>query len=157
MWGYDSGIFGILVCMKITLVTTGSPHLVFAKQGIDEYLKRINRFADVTVVHVKEDKKTTSKILDLCKKTYCVVVDERGKRFSSQQLALFLETQNNNATNLSFVIGGPDGHVPEVYARADMLWSLSDLTFPHDIAMMLVMETLYRSSSINAGHPYHRD
>lgn len=122
-----------------------------------EYTKRINRFVDFTMVHVREDKKTNQKILSLCEKTFCVLLDENGKHYSSQTLAVFLEKQKNQSRDLSFVIGGPDGHRPEIRERADLVWSLSELTFPHDIAMMLTVETLYRSLTINAGHPYHRD
>ena len=142
--------------MKISIITVGSPQLSFAKEGIAEYLKRMSRFADVDLMHVKEDKKTTEKILKLCEKKFVVLLDEKGKQFSSQELADFLEQKKNQSQNLCFVIGGPDGHRQEIRERADYTWSMSELTFPHDIAMMLLMETLYRSLSINAGHPYHR-
>ncbi len=143
--------------MKITMVTVGSPNLSFAKQGIAEYMKRISRFADVEMIHIKEDKKTTNKILKICEKKFVVLLDEKGKQFSSQELADFLEQKKNQSQDLCFVIGGPDGHEQAVRERADYVWSMSKLTFPHDIAMMLLVETLYRSLSINAGHPYHRN
>lgn len=143
--------------MKITIVTVGSPHLSFAKEGILEYTKRISRFADCAIFHVKEDKKTTEKVLKLCEKKFVVILDEKGKSFSSKELAQFLEIKKNQSQNMCFVIGGPDGHELEIRERADYKWSLSDLTFPHDIAMMLLIETLYRSLSINNQHPYHRD
>ena len=84
--------------MKITLITVGSPHLDFVKQGILEYTKRINRFADFNIIHVKEDKKTDQKILNLCQKTYCILLDETGKQFSSHGLADFLEQQKKPIT-----------------------------------------------------------
>jgi 23S rRNA (pseudouridine1915-N3)-methyltransferase len=143
--------------MKITIVTVGSPHLSFAKDGIKEYLKRISRFSDIEMIHVKEDKKTSEKILKICEKKFVVILDEKGKQFSSQGLADFLEQKKNQSQNLCFVIGGPDGHLSEIKERADYIWSLSKLTFPHDVAIMLLVETLYRSLSINAGHPYHRN
>ena len=141
----------------MTILTVGSPNLSFAKQGIAEYLKRISRFADLEMVHVKEDKKTTEKILKLCDKKFVVLLDENGKSFSSQKLANFLEQKKNQSQNLCFIIGGPDGHVSGIRNRADYVWSMSELTFPHDVAMMLLMETLYRSLLISAGHPYHRE
>ncbi len=139
------------------IITLGSPQLSFAKQGLAEYMKRISRFANIEILHIKEDKKSTAKILKLCDKKFVVLLDEKGKQFSSQGLADFLEQKKNQSQNLCFVIGGPDGHEQAIRERADYLWSLSELTFPHDIAMMLLAETLYRSLSINAGHPYHRD
>lgn len=143
--------------MKISVITVGSPQLKFAKQGIDEYVKRIRRFGSVDLIHVKEDKKTTEKILKLCEKKFCILLDEKGKSFSSHSLAEFLEQKKNQSQDLCFLIGGPEGHVQDVRERADYIWSFSDLTFPHDIAMLLLVETLYRSLSINSGHPYHRD
>jgi len=55
------------------------------------------------------------------------------------------------------VVGGPDGHSDIIRNRADSLWSLSKLTFPHDVAVMIMLEAIYRAATINAGHPYHRD
>jgi len=143
--------------MKITIITVGSPQLSFAKEALTEYMKRISRFAQVEPIHVKEDKKTTEKILKLCEKKYVIVLDEHGKSFSSQSLADFLEQKNNHSIELYFVIGGPQGHESEIRNRADFSWSFSRLTFPHDMAMVILVETLYRSLSINAGHPYHRE
>ena len=143
--------------MRITIITIGKPQLSFAKDAVMEYIKRIARFADVDLLHIKEDKKSTEKILKLCEKKFVVLLDEKGKQFSSKELATFLDQKNNQSQNLCFIIGGPDGHDPEVEKRADYIWSMSKLTFPHDIAMMLLIETLYRSLSILAGHPYHRD
>lgn len=147
----------IITSMKILIITVGSPNLSFAKQGIVEYTKRISRFANTDLVHIKEDKKTTEKILKLCEKKFVVLLDEKGRQFSSHSLAHFLEQKKNQSQDICFVIAGPDGHVSEIRDRANYFWSLSELTFPHDIAMMLLIETLYRSLSINAGHPYHRD
>lgn len=59
--------------MKITIITVGSPHLSFAKEGIKEYVKRIFRFTELEMIHVKEDKKTSEKILKLCEKICCVI------------------------------------------------------------------------------------
>lgn len=143
--------------MKITIITVGSPNLSFTKEGIAEYMKRISRFADVEMIHVKEDKKTTEKILKLCDKKFVVLLDENGKSFLSTGLAEFLEQKKNQSQNPCFIIGGPDGHVTEIRNRADYVWSMSDLTFPHDVVVMLLVETLYRSLSINVGHPYHRE
>jgi len=143
--------------MKITIITVGNPQLSFAKEGIAEYQKRISRFADLSLVHVKENMASDKKILDHIGNDFCIVLDEIGNQYSTQGLSTFLEKQKNQSRNISFVIGGPDGHSDEIRQRADSLWSLSQLTFPHDIAIMLVIETLYRSLSFSAGHPYHRE
>ncbi len=143
--------------MKIKIITVGSPHLPFARQGIDEYLKRIKRFADVTIVHVKENKKTTQKILETIDRDYCILLDEKGREYSSRDLSLFLDRLKQTYSSISIVIGGPNGHKPEIYERGDTQLSLSQLTLPHDLAMLFLCESLYRSCTISAGHPYHRD
>ena len=84
------------------------------------------------------------------------MLDETGKEYTSASLASFLELQKNQSRNMSFIIGGPDGHTEKIRQRADVSIALSQLTFPHDIAMMLTLETLYRGFSILANHPYHR-
>jgi len=143
--------------MKIKLITVGSPQLSFAKDGIAEYLKRLSRFVQVSVVHVKENKKDTDvRILKTIDNDFCILLDEQGREFSSSGLSDFLIKKQNQGVNLSFVIGGPDGHTDMIRQRADFLISLSQLTFPHDIAMMIVLEALYRSYTIQSGHPYHR-
>lgn len=141
---------------KITIITVGTPQLSFTKDGIAEYMKRIGRFAQVDLIHVKENKNTSGKILKLCDKKFCILLDEKGKQYSSTELADFLESKHSQSIDLVFVIGGPDGHEPEIRNIADDIWSLSRLTFPHDMAVLILIETLYRSLSINQGHPYHR-
>ena len=143
--------------MKIKIITVGTPHLSFARQGIDEYLKRLQRFADVTMIHIKENKKTTQKLLDTIGRDYCVLLDENGREYTSRELSVFLDKTKNTYASISFVIGGPDGHVDEIRNRGDVQISLSRLTLPHDLAMLFLCETLYRSHTISAGHPYHRD
>ena len=143
--------------MKIKLITVGSPQLSFAKEGILEYQKRISRFADVTVFHVKENKETDKKIMECIDNDFCILLDEKGKEYSTKELSLFIEKQKNQSRNISVVIGGPDGHTDAVRGRSDHLMSLSRLTFPHDIAIMITLETLYRSLTVLSGHPYHRE
>lgn len=135
----------------------GSPHLSFAKEGIKEYKKRISRFADVSVIHIKENKDTEKKIISQIGTNFCVLLDEKGREYDSRGLADFLDTHKNQSRDIVVVIGGPDGHTEAIRNRSDHDWSLSPLTFPHDIAMMITLETLYRSLTILSGHPYHRD
>ena len=79
-----------------------------------------------------------------------------GPQLTSEALAEFLDKRSFEGREVCFIIGGPDGLPQEVIDSADMLWSLSKLTFPHDLAMVVLAETLYRASTISVGHPYHR-
>jgi 23S rRNA (pseudouridine1915-N3)-methyltransferase len=149
--------FVTVLYMKIQIITTGSPNLAFAKQGITEYTKRLSRFVDLSVIHVKENKDTDTKIIKTIGNDVCILFDEEGKEYTSRQFAKLIDKKKIQGLNISFIIGGPDGHTDVIRERADMSVSLSQLTFPHDIAMMLSLESIYRAYTINAGHPYHRD
>ena len=85
--------------MKIKIITVGTPHLSFAKQGIEEYSKRISRFADIQIIHVKENKDTDKKILNYIESDFCMLLDETGKQHSSRSFAEFLEKQKPGAGN----------------------------------------------------------
>jgi 23S rRNA (pseudouridine1915-N3)-methyltransferase len=71
-------------------------------------------------------------------------------------LAKFLVSRELDAREVSFVIGGPAGLPADFQATCDTAWSFSALTFPHDLAMVMLLEALYRAISFNAGHPYHK-
>jgi 23S rRNA (pseudouridine1915-N3)-methyltransferase len=86
-----------------------------------------------------------------------VLLDERGKQLTSKSLASKLSDWQSDGRDLCFVIGGPDGVSDSVRQRADMMWSLSQLTLPHGLARALLSEQLYRAWSLQTGHPYHRD
>jgi 23S rRNA (pseudouridine1915-N3)-methyltransferase len=85
-----------------------------------------------------------------------VLLDERGKPLSSQELAEKLSEWQADGRDLCFVIGGPDGVSEAVRQRADRMLSLSKLTLPHGMARALLSEQLYRAWSLQNGHPYHR-
>jgi 23S rRNA (pseudouridine1915-N3)-methyltransferase len=86
-----------------------------------------------------------------------VLLDERGKQLSSKSLASKLADWQSDGRDLCLIIGGPDGVSDAVRQRADMLWSLSELTLPHGMARALLAEQLYRAWSLQTGHPYHRE
>lgn len=97
------------------------------------------------------------KILDKLKNAdFAVLLDERGKQFTSREYADVLDRWQKLGQDIVFIIGGPDGVSPEVRERANLVWSLSRLTLPHGLARILLVEQLYRAWSISAGHPYHR-
>lgn len=144
--------------MKLHLVTIGQPHLAYAKQGWSEYIKRLGRYHDMRVTHLADKYAAdTSKIIQTVGTAHLVaLVISGGQQFSSDSLAAFLDKRSQDGRELCFIIGGPEGLPAEVIAQAQTRWSFSDLTFPHDLAMVVLAEALYRASTINAGHPYHR-
>lgn len=87
-----------------------------------------------------------------------ILLDERGKNLSSQELAQTLaQYRDQGARDLAFLIGGADGHDAALKARADRLLSLGANTWPHLLARLMLAEQLYRAMTILAGHPYHRE
>lgn len=87
-----------------------------------------------------------------------IVLDERGKSLSSRAFADTLRAyRDDGVRQLLLALGGPDGHGESARARADMLLSFGTMTWPHQLARILVAEQLYRATTILSGHPYHRD
>ncbi|PVB60711.1 23S rRNA (pseudouridine(1915)-N(3))-methyltransferase RlmH [Labrenzia sp. 011] len=86
-----------------------------------------------------------------------VVLDENGRNLSSPAFSRTLETwKNDGVPDIVFAIGGADGHGGEVLARADLRLALGAMTWPHQIARILLAEQIYRAMTIQSGHPYHR-
>ncbi len=143
--------------MRLKIITIGKPKLLFARDGFEEYIKRLSAFHKIDVVHLK-DNASDEKILSEIDEDFLVVLDENGGEFTSRELAQFLNAKAlGGVSKISFLIGGPDGHDNLIIKRANYLWSFGKLTFPHDVAMLILAEALYRASTINVGHPYHRD
>ena len=88
---------------------------------------------------------------------FVVMLDERGKHFSTRELAQQLERWQHQGSDIVLLAGGPDGFTQEIRARANQTWSLSRLTFPHPLIRVIVAEQIYRAWSVLQNHPYHRD
>ncbi len=86
-----------------------------------------------------------------------VVLDERGSRLTTPQLAARLEAWRGEGRDVALLIGGSDGLDPALAAGADETLRLSDLTLPHALVRVVLVEALYRAWSVGAGHPYHRE
>jgi 23S rRNA (pseudouridine1915-N3)-methyltransferase len=110
---------------------------------------------EIPVARVKADEE--KKLLERIGEDYLVALDERGKSLSTLQLARWLGDRQQDGSNLSFVIGGPDGLGAGILARAAMRWSLSALTFPHAMVRVILAEQLYRAHTVLQNHPYHRE
>ncbi len=143
--------------MKIHLVTIGKPKLTYAIQGWDEYLIRLKRLHQVRTTHIADKfAYDTHKILDATRGTTLVVLEIVGREYTSEQLAVFLEKRELDSREVSFLLGGPEGLPETVRQAADHQWSLGQLTLPHDLAMVVTLEALYRASTINVHLPYHK-
>lgn len=141
------------------LITVGTPKLKYAQTGWDEYWQRLGRYHKLQLTRVsgKNQHAESQQISKIVGRAPLVLLDPRGRQHSSEELAKYLEQQAlAGIGKLAFAIGGPEGHTDELRQQAHALWSLSKLTLPHDLAMVVMLEALYRASTISAGEPYHR-
>lgn len=150
---------GRLLGVRLHLITVGEPKLAYARTGWNEYEKRLRRYHKLQVsrIQARSQALESAGILRAAGRAPLILLDPRGGQFSSGGLSAFLEAQAlGGAGELAFAVGGPDGHTDELRAAASRLWSLGELTLPHDLAMLVLVEALYRASTISAGEPYHR-
>ncbi len=155
--------------MKLLIVAVGQRMPEWAQTAFDDYAKRFPPELRVGVKTVKTEgrgSKTVAGLLAterqriqaaLPRGCRVVALDERGSAVTTQELAQLLRQWQLDSNDVALVIGGPDGLEPEFRAAADQRIRLSDLTLPHAMARVLLIEQLYRAWSINAGHPYHRE
>jgi 23S rRNA (pseudouridine1915-N3)-methyltransferase len=155
--------------MKLLIVAVGQRMPDWAQSAYDDYAKRFPPELRVEIKTVKTEtrgSKTLETLLSaererilavLPRGCRVVVLDERGSTLTTQALAEQLRGWQLDATDVALVIGGPDGLEPAFRTSAHQRIRLSDLTLPHALARVLLIEQLYRAWSINAGHPYHRE
>jgi 23S rRNA (pseudouridine1915-N3)-methyltransferase len=138
------------------------------KNLINEYKKRILAMIPFRIIEIEEEKrmardighslkKEMDRIIEnLGKNYYLIVLSEKGEMMSSEKFSDFLMDKFNKGKNISFVLGGPWGVSKELEEKANFLLSLSPMTFPHEIARVLLLEQIYRAISIKKGSKYHK-
>lgn len=155
--------------MHIRLLAVGDRQPSWVDEAFARYAERLPRewrFRLDTVATVRRNKNDKSQqarqtegeqiLGKLNPQEQVVLLDERGRQFSSRALAERLAEWQGSGRDLCFVIGGPDGVSDACKQRADLAWALSELTLPHGLARVLLVEALYRAWSLQSGHPYHR-
>jgi len=155
--------------MHIRLLAVGDRQPPWVNEAFGRYAERLPRewrFRLDTIATVRRSKNNKSqqaresegeKILGkLGADEHVVLLDERGKQLTSRALTATLAEWQAGGRDLCLIIGGPDGVSDACRQRANFTWSLSDLTLPHGLARVLVVESLYRAWSLQTGHPYHR-
>lgn len=143
--------------MKIHIITIGKPKLTYAKAGWAEYAQRLGKLQQLRITHISDKHAKDSRyILNEMRDAISVVLEVTGTEYSSEALANFLRLRELESREVCFVVGGPEGLPQNVRTVANHQWSLSRLTLPHDLAMVVTLEALYRASTINAQLPYHK-
>ena len=154
--------------MKCTVLTIGQRLPDWAQEACDDYLKRFPPDWKVEVKAVKAEPREGKPVATIMqaeaarmeaalpKGTRRVILDERGSRLTSVQLAERTEAWERDGRDVALVIGGADGIDPAFKQTADEAIRLSDMTLPHAMARVMLLEQIYRAITILAGHPYHR-
>ena len=143
--------------MKIHLLTVGQPKLDYARSGWELYTKRLEHYHTLRITHIPDKHAyDAAYLLEKAGKNYIVALVIGAPEFNSPQLAQFLQERALASQEVCFIIGGPEGLPQQVIEAAHKQWGLSTLTFPHDLAMVITAEALYRASTISAGQPYHK-
>lgn len=155
--------------MKFRLICVGKLAEAWQRQAAEEYASRLKRYFPFDLIELKEEKGgrkgDTNRIVKaegerilakVPEKSFLIVLDENGRNHGSEQLAQLLSAEMvQGGRDWCLVIGGPYGHDPAVIKRANMVLSLSKMTFTHQMARILLLEQLYRSCSIINNEPYH--
>ncbi|MEZ0471975.1 23S rRNA (pseudouridine(1915)-N(3))-methyltransferase RlmH [Luteimonas salinilitoris] len=155
--------------MKARLIAVGERAPSWVADGFAEYRKRLSHWLPLDLVEVEPGLRGKGRdavrathdegvrvLAALPRQAHVVALDGRGRGYTSEQLAQRLEHWRGQGRDLAVLIGGPEGHAPEVLARADERWSLGPLTLPHMLVRLVAAEQLYRAAALLANHPYHR-
>ena len=155
--------------MKIHFWTIGKANESYVNEGIELFTKRLSNYFPASwniiappknaasLSETEAKKKEGELVLNaLQKEDFLVLLDERGKTFTSEALAQFLINRTNESTkNIIFLIGGAYGVSEEVKKRANHVWSLSSLVFPHQLVRLILAEQVYRACTIIRNEKYH--
>jgi len=157
----------------ITILCVGKLKEKYWKDAADEYSKRLSAYCDLKIEQVQDEKaaenlseaqkqkvkdKEGEKLLSkLPDNTYLIALTIDGKKYTSERLSSHIEKiQSSGDGRIAFAIGGSLGLSEAVVKRADERMSFSDLTFPHQLARVILLEQIYRSFKIRSGEPYHK-
>jgi 23S rRNA (pseudouridine1915-N3)-methyltransferase len=155
--------------MQLQFWAIGKDHEPYIKSGVEDFTSRISKYFKIkwNIIPVPKNagmmsemdlkKKEGELILEwLGKDDYLIALDEHGKQLSSEGLAKFIQTRANESTkNVVFLIGGAFGLDDAILKRANYKWSLSELTFPHQLVRLILAEQVYRACTILKNEKYH--
>jgi 23S rRNA (pseudouridine1915-N3)-methyltransferase len=141
--------------MKIRIVMLGKTRRPEVRKIIDDYVARIQRFAEVQLTELREDSAASLRKLVLDPASTVVLLDDAGKPQTSDQFANWLgAARDRGAREVVFLCGHAEGFPEALRRRATQKLSLSSLTYSHELARAMLVEQLYRAFAILAGHPY---
>lgn len=152
--------------MKINLFMLGKHDTKATEERVLDYEKRIKHYTSFSLqvlpaskeqnINLYKEKEGVAVLSKLDKNDFLILLDEKGEEYTSEKFAAYIQKlQNQNKSNVVFLIGGAYGFSNDVYKRADAKIALSKLTFPHQLVRVIFMEQLYRAFTILKGEKYH--
>lgn len=150
--------------MIIKILSVGKKHESWVAEGIERYQKRLKRPFEIewvflphsTLPNDRAAEEESQRMLNrLNANDYVVLLDERGKNVDSPKLSETLLAALESSRDVVMIIGGAYGVDKSVHDRANFVWSLSNLVFPHQLVRLILTEQIYRAQEISAGKPYH--
>ena len=155
--------------MRLQLLAVGTRRPRWESEGYEEYARRLSGECVMTLTEIPAARRTAKgdrqrwlagegerMLAAIPAGAGVTALDERGKCWSTEQLAARLQAWLADGRDRALLVGGPDGLAPACRQRADECWSLSPLTLPHGLVRVLLAEALYRAWSVLRNHPYHR-
>ena len=146
--------------MRLRVLVAGKPALAYAKTGVAEYLKRLGRYGGCELVELKagDPQRVSASLLEHSEGDFRIALDERGEDLDTLGWRQRLDAleMRGEIKRVSFLIGAADGHTGDLRRTADAVWRLSRLTLQHELALVVLLEQLYRVATLKRGEPYHR-
>ena len=155
--------------MKVTIIAVGTKMDRWIEDSCQNYINRLPKKWELRIIEIVQknyqSNQSSKRAIELeCetivkkidRSSYVVALDSRGESLTSSFLSKRISRWQMEGLNLTFVIGGPDGLSKEFLNECDFVWSMSDLTFPHPLVRVILLEQLYRAWTITTNHPYHR-
>ena len=153
--------------MKIKIISIGNNPPKWVQDILVKYTSRFDAHFKIELIEIKSEKNFKSleykkkqeaeKILKFIDSDFIISLDEHGSSCTSKSISKKLSNWMQNFPKLAFVIGGADGLDNTILEYSSWVWSLSSLTLPHNLAKVILVEQLYRASTILNNHPYHRE
>jgi 23S rRNA (pseudouridine1915-N3)-methyltransferase len=141
--------------MNIRIIAIGKVKEKFTREWIQEFLKRLRKIEIIEIKESNRNKESEQIIPKLKKEHYTILLDIQGKRVTSEDFAKLLHKKLLEK-NVTFIIGGPEGVTTQLKETVNLRLSLSELTFTHQIARLLLLEQIYRAEQIRKGTKYHK-
>lgn len=154
--------------MDIHIIAVGDRMPQWVEHGYAEYAKRLPKHCQLKLTEIPLQKRSKHNIQQciakesaamlaaITKQSHVIALEVTGKAWTTQQLSQHIESWQAEQSEVSLLVGGPEGLSDECLARAKQQWSLSNLTLPHPVVRVVLAEALYRAWSLSVGHPYHR-